>query len=217
MVSYKKIIKKAFPFLLPVFRAGRMYVKNQLTKNNISRIIKDRDEIFLELGAGNKKGENNWVTVDMEKNCDIFWDLSNGLPFPDQSVAMMYSSHFFEHLSYNEGQILLDECLRVLKVDGVFSICVPNASLYIKAYITPENNNKDFSTKLNHSSILTTEIDYVNYIAYMDGHHKYMFDENNLIHILKEKGFRNVNLREFDQNIDLKERDYESIYADAIK
>ena len=49
------------------------------------------------------------------------------------------------------------------------------------------------------------------------GFGKYMFDEENLIHILTSKGFRNVNQREFDPDIDLKERDYESIYAEATK
>ena len=54
-------------------------------------------------------------------------------------------------------------------------------------------------------------------MAYMDGHHKYMFDEENLIHILKSKGFKNVHQRRFDPEIDRKERDFESIYAEATK
>ncbi len=51
----------------------------------------------------------------------------------------------------------------------------------------------------------------------MDGRHKYMFDEENLIHILTSKGFKNVHQRKFDPDIDLKERDFESIYAEATK
>ena len=54
-------------------------------------------------------------------------------------------------------------------------------------------------------------------MAYMDGVHKYMFDEENLLHILKTKGFNDVKLRVFDSQIDLKSRDYESIYAQGIK
>ncbi len=63
----------------------------------------------------------------------------------------------------------------------------------------------------------TTLIDYANFIAYMDGEHKYMFDEENLLHILKSNGFRNVRLRPFDPNLDLQERDFVSIYAEAEK
>lgn len=63
----------------------------------------------------------------------------------------------------------------------------------------------------------TTKIDYINYTAYMDGHHKYMFDEENLIYILESSGFRYAHLRAFEPNIDRKERDFESIYAEAEK
>jgi hypothetical protein len=51
----------------------------------------------------------------------------------------------------------------------------------------------------------------------MAGEHKYMFDEENLVFILKSKGFRNVRLREFDPSLDMPERDIESIYAEAEK
>ena len=44
-----------------------------------------------------------------------------------------------------------------------------------------------------------------------------MFDEKNLIIILERKGFRNVRLRNLDPGLDLKERDFESIYAEAQK
>lgn len=63
----------------------------------------------------------------------------------------------------------------------------------------------------------TTRIDYVNYTAYMDGEHKYLFDEENLLYILDLAGFKNAHLRQFDPSIYLKERDFESIYAEAEK
>ena len=61
----------------------------------------------------------------------------------------------------------------------------------------------------------TTKIDYINYTAYMDGHHKYMFDEESLLHILNAKGMKNARLRTFDPKLDMQERDFESIYAIA--
>jgi hypothetical protein len=54
-------------------------------------------------------------------------------------------------------------------------------------------------------------------MAYMDGHHRYMFDSENLIVLLQKAGFRNVKLRQFDPEIDNLERDFESIYASAEK
>ena len=120
--------------------------------------------------------------------------------------------------SFKQGQRFLDECLRVLRPGGKFSICVPNARIYIEAYLRNVDLNEILLSNMykpayNH----TTRIDYVNYMAYMDGHHKYMFDEENRIYILKSKGMRNVRLREFNPSLDLKERDFESIYAEAEK
>lgn len=213
----KKLIKDKLPFMLPAIRAVETAVKHQLSQRNVRRILKKRSEIFVELGAGDKKGEGGWVTIDISKHCDIFWDLRKGLPFPDESIKTMYSSHLFEHLSFKEGQELLDECRRVLIPGGTFSICVPNARLYIDAYL--KSDFQDESLFFGHKPAYnnTTRIDFVNYTAYMDGHHKYMFDEENLIYILKSKGFRNAHLRQFDSRLDLKARDFESIYAEAEK
>lgn len=202
----KKIINLAF--LLPRY---------EMSKQKIGRFLKERKEIFIEVGSGDKKGINGWLTIDLTRNCDIFWDLRNGIPFPDESVSKIYSSHFFEHLSYQEGQKFLDECLRVLSPGGIFSICVPNARLYIEAYLMNSELDTNLFCGYKPAYNNTTRIDYVNYIAYMDGHHKYMLDEENLIHILKSKGLKNVRLREFDPSLDLQDRDFESIYAEAEK
>lgn len=203
--TVKKVIKAAF-----------ILFRQQLSRQHIGQLIKEKDKIFLEVGAGNRKGLNEWLTIDLKRNCDIFWDLRNGIPFPDESVSKIYSSHFFEHLTFREGQKFLDECLRVLTSGGKFLICVPNAKIYIEAYLNSDLDvEKYFGYKPAYNN--TTKIDYVNYTAYMDGQHKYMFDEENLVHILKSKGMRNVHLREFDPSIDLKNRDYESIYAEAEK
>ncbi len=153
----------------------------------------------------------------MTSSCDIYWDLRKGIPFPNDSINRIYSSHFFEHLTFKEIQQFLDECKRVLVPGGKFLICVPNARIYIEAYAKGGSLNADtflaYKPAYNH----TTRIDYVNYTAYMDGQHKYMFDEENLAFILHSKGFRNIRWRQFDPSLDLQERDFESIYAEAEK
>jgi predicted SAM-dependent methyltransferase len=213
----KRFVREKFPFIGSAKRAGVAVVKHYLSQRKIGRVLKERSEIFVELGAGDKKGVGGWVTVDISSNCDIFWDLRKGLPFPDESISKIYSSHFLEHLSFEEGQKILEECRRVLIQGGTFSICVPNARLFIEAYLNSDSLDKNqfFAHKPAYNN--TTKIDYVNYIAYMAGHHKYMFDEENLPYILKSSGFRNARLRLFDPHLDLKQRDFESIYAEAEK
>ena len=110
---------------------------------------------------------------------------------------------------------LLAECHRILKPHGIFSVCVPDASLYIKGYgsveeFTPQNVYEP-------AFCINTRIDFVNYIAYMGGHHRYMFDRDNLLAILRKAGFKEVRARQFESAIDMVERDWESIYAEAEK
>jgi predicted SAM-dependent methyltransferase len=213
----KRLVREKLPFMVPVLKGALAVAKHQASRSKIRRLLKEGRELFVELGAGDRKGERGWVTVDVTNGCDIFWDLRKGLPFPDESIAKIYSSHFFEHLAYEDGQRLLDECRRVLVPGGTFSICVPNARLYIQAYLQSQSldESRFFGYKSAYNN--TTKIDYVNYVAYMDGEHKYMFDEENLPHILRSKGFRNARLRKFDPGLDLQERDFESIYAEAEK
>jgi predicted SAM-dependent methyltransferase len=217
MLKIKESIIKHIPFMLPAIRTSVSGVKYQFSKNHVRKLLQEGKKIFIEIGAGNKKGENGWVTIDMTKNCDVFWDLRNGIPFPDESITQIYSSHFFEHLSFNDIQKTLDECKRVLVPGGTFSICVPNARLYVELYLNPDSISKQKFLSHTPANNGTTAIDFINYAAYMDGEHKYMFDEENLLHILESKQFKNVRLRAFDPNIDMEARDFESIYAEAEK
>jgi predicted SAM-dependent methyltransferase len=209
----KKFIREKVPFALPVVAS----IRYRASKRRIRRLLEQRREIFVELGAGDKGGRGDWITIDRTKKCDIYWDLRRGIPFPDASIHKLYSSHFFEHLSFGEIQVFLDDCMRVLAPGGQFSICVPNARLFIEAYTKGDSVDAaalcGYTPAYNH----TTRIDCVNYVAYMGGEHKYMFDEENLLFILRSKGLRNVRLRPFDSGLDLRERELESIYAEAEK
>ena len=213
----RSLVKKHAPFLIKAVWTGISAAGHVRSRFTIRHLLKGGKPIWLEIGAGEKKGERGWTTIDITQRCDLFWDLRKGLPFPDGNVQKIYSSHLFEHLTYEEGQVLLSECLRALVPGGTFSICVPNARIYLDAYVHSQSLDIDKYFAYKPAFNNTTRIDYLNYTAYMDGHHKYMFDEENLIHILRTKGFRNVRVRTFDPLLDMKERDFESIYAEGEK
>lgn len=186
------------------------------TKLKIAKIV-NNEKVYLEIGAGPKKGENGWTTLDIDHNCDLFWDLREGIPFPDNSIDEIYTSHTFEHIPFENLKNLIRECYRCLKPSGKLSVCVPSATYYIESYI----NGKRFRSMDNAYQPAVYEtgslIDQINYTAYMGGQHKYMFDNENLINILILCGFSSAKPREFGHQLDLAERDFESIYATAIK
>ena len=64
---------------------------------------------------------------------------------------------------------------------------------------------------------IKTIIGYVNFVVYMGGEHKHLFDEENILLILEEAGFSHVKWREFDPSTDRENRHHESKYAEGRK
>lgn len=58
----------------------------------------------------------------------MVWDVRDGLPFPDESVENIFSSHFIEHLNEDEATDFLHEMFRVLQPKGLIDIWCPHAS-----------------------------------------------------------------------------------------
>ncbi len=177
--------------------------------------LSNKSLIKLELGSGGKKGSNGFTTVDQD-GADITWNLKRGLPLKDKSVDFIYSSHLLEHIPFKQLIKFLEECKRVLKEDGTFSVCVPNAGYFLNSYFKGEVfewHNAWEEAKVDTGS----KLDQLNYIAYLNEDHKYLFDEENLVNTLLTAGFSNAKIRKFDPNLDLKWRETESIYAEARK
>ena len=69
-----------------------------------------------------------WINLDLYpasssvKKCDI----SNGLPFADNTIDATYSSHVLEHFSPEMGKHFLAEQYRVLKPGGIIRVVVPD-------------------------------------------------------------------------------------------
>src|ERR1051326_2208138 len=53
-------------------------------------------------------------------------DLSQPLPFAENSISAVYASHVLEHLYRSQAVALLSECKRVLKPGGVLRLVVPD-------------------------------------------------------------------------------------------
>lgn len=167
----------------------------------------------LEIGAGLSRKEG-FLILDLNLAAQFPYDLRAGLPFPDASIDFLYAEHVLEHLQHREVAVLLKECDRVLRPGGVISVCVPDAAAYLEGYahaplrpLQPPDSPLNFEARIN----------YVNYMFYMDGHHKFMFDQEGLLLALQDAGFNQVRPRSFDPSLDWSERRAESIYAEGTK
>lgn len=193
---------------------------SEKTNALVAAWLKTGEPIKIELGAG-PVARPGWISIDREEAM-ICMELGEApLPFPDNSVSYIYSSHVFEHFTFPEPMTsILAECVRVLKPHGVFDICVPNARPFIEAYCAGKSEYP-YPLELLHAPSVAAHtngrIDIINYIAYMGGGHKYMFDEENLLTLLRRAGLKGVHLREFNPNYDINGREHESIYAMGVK
>lgn len=184
----------------------------------IRKVVASPGPVKLELGSPRRSELPDWIASDINGSGDIQLDLTQSIPFPDCSVDELYMSHLLEHFSYpNPMRGLLAECNRILKPKGMLGVAVPNARIFLNAYsLQSDFDWRKYCTEevgLKYSS----KIDYVNFVAYLGGQHKHLFDEDNLVLVLIEAGFKRVSIREYDSSIDLARRRHESIYAVAHK
>ena len=213
--NIKELIRSASPSLFAFMRAVYIFSLHIISKRRWKKLL-TQDTIKLNLGSGPFKGENGWTNVDLF-GADINHDLKNGLPLKDNSADKIYSSHVFEHIPYKDLLDVICEIRRVLKPGGTLLVCVPNAGLYLRAYFNKEMFISYDEMYMPASVNTGSSIDQINYIAYLNGDHAFMFDEEKIINILKNCNFSNVDFRTFDPQIDRAERDFESMYVRASK
>lgn len=90
----------------------------------------------LNFGCGNRIS-SAWINVDFHSSVPgvISANFINGLPFPDDTFDVVYSSHVLEHFTEYQGKYLLKEAFRVLKNGGIIRIAVPDLEGTVKEYI----------------------------------------------------------------------------------
>ena len=79
----------------------------------------------------------NWVNVDWEANSSDVkqMNLSKPLRFVNEKFDLVYTSHFIEHITYLQAEMLLTECYRVLSPGGVIRIITPDFEKICREYL----------------------------------------------------------------------------------
>ncbi|HYM17469.1 MAG TPA: methyltransferase domain-containing protein [Micropepsaceae bacterium] len=187
----------------------------------------------MNLGCG-ENPTPGWVNLDARLlPGSLFWDCRRRLPFADGSVIALYTEHMFEHFDVDsEAMPLLEECMRCLKPGGVLRIVVPDAGRYIRAYGGPWQPLVEMKGLIANGSgwrdhwleaTYETQMQVINAVFRQNYEHKYAYDEETLVLMLRRGGFSRVIRQEFGVSIDpmmapdnLEKRN-ESLYVEAIK
>lgn len=91
--------------------------------------------IKLNLGCGWRNFGKSWIHIDGgEYNHLNSKDIIN-LPYGDNSVDLIYSSHTLDYFDRQEAIDVLTEWRRVLKEDGKLQLAVPDFEAMSKMYL----------------------------------------------------------------------------------
>ncbi|HSS95721.1 MAG TPA: methyltransferase domain-containing protein [Terriglobales bacterium] len=142
-----------------------------------------------------------------------------GLPFGNESVDFIYSSHTFEHFTYAQSLEVSKECLRILKPGGILRIVVPDLGQIVRDYLA------DSAPLASHRFVERLILGHTwRDLLHPGAHHSQMFDARSLVAMLQEAGFEDPQQSVFGQSpipglmeVELESRRRESLYVEAQK
>lgn len=178
---------------------------------------------YLNLGSGPRgKNSNDWINIDgfNDENVHYLCDFNKRLPFQDETFDGIFCEHVLEHFDFNNGSMLLKECIRILKPNGIIRIVVPDGEQILKSYVNDPNRIINYKKPF---SKLAMEA--VNSWFYQRYEHQCIYDTDYLRYQLEICGFSKVEKTEFgspafdvtDIILDDKVYAFESLYMCAKK
>lgn len=168
---------------------------SDLFKNVPRRTSKPQIKTKITFGCYNQKFPD-WYNTDK----DIV-DITEQLPFKDNSAEMIYHSHVLEHISLSNAEKFLLECKRILKPGGIMRIAIPDFKKLLDLYskgkiktISQPDEFKDFPDSLYLSCVLFGSS---GLNKEYEGHWM-MYDEETLCYLLKSCDFTNMKKSKHD-------------------
>ncbi len=184
----------------------------------------------LHLGCGPDEREG-WLNIDYRPSSPLGfdpaknflnYDLRAGLPLPDASADLIFSSHFFEHLRHEHATRLMRDCRRVLRSGGKARFQMPDYEKAMRAYVDRDPAifaDGQAQGLLNHMPAYSRHWgDLISRAVYEFYEHKYIWDPENLGAALIAAGFsavREDNAVEGLDNLSDMRKDA-SFYVEAI-
>jgi predicted SAM-dependent methyltransferase len=157
--------------------------------------LASRRELLIHLGCGNALIPG-WINLDCYppprlNGIEIMTlDMRRGLPLASESVAAVFSEHFFEHLPFEIIRSnLLPEIRRVLAPGGSLRIGVPNGEYFVDQYLACRVGAQDVLFEQNRAG--NTPMMMLNEIAHGFGHF-FVYDFETLANLLRAAGLINV-------------------------
>jgi SAM-dependent methyltransferase len=153
-----------------------------------------------------------------------FANASLRIPYADNSVEVVYSSHMIEHLDRDEAKAFLLEVRRILQPGGVIRLAAPDLARFVQNYLV-SGDADGFVQGTNMGQARPRGV-FPRLKSALTGprHHLWMYDGPSLAKLLHDAGFTEVSVMPEGKthipapgSLDLAERAEESVYVEAIQ
>jgi predicted SAM-dependent methyltransferase len=184
--------------------------------------------VLLNVGCGPFGKPEGWINLDLDPLDHVYVpaDCRKGLPLADGSCRGVHVEMFLEHLDpFDELGPFLAECHRVTEVGGILRVIVPDAELFIKAYLSEgwESMNRISYAGEDWSKLYPGKMEALNHVFHQGYEHYGGWDFERLERVLKDAGFAVINRRSFQQGdfpegpIDRELHRLNAIYVEAVR
>jgi predicted SAM-dependent methyltransferase len=144
--------------------------------------------IKINMGCYIRNFGKDWVHIDAGDypHLDYKMDVSGKMPFEDNTVSLIYSSHVIEYFDREKIIDVLAEWRRILMPSGTIRLAVPDFEAMSKLYVEGKFPLKNFLGPLYGKMKMGEETIY----------HKTVYDFESLKKLLESLGF--INVRRYD-------------------
>ncbi|MEM3091036.1 MAG: methyltransferase domain-containing protein [Candidatus Pacearchaeota archaeon] len=144
--------------------------------------------IKLHLGCGWRNFGEDWVHIDGGNYPHVISHNIINLPYEDNSVDLIYSSHVIQYFDREEVVPVLKEWNRVLKPRGLLRIAVPDFEAITNLYVNGRFPLKNFLGLLYGKMEMGMKGGETGKIIY----HKTVYDFLSLREVLESVGFSDI-------------------------
>lgn len=137
--------------------------------------------IKLHIGCGKRDFGEDWIHIDGNQFPHVKYNDVTELPFDDNSVDLIYSSHLIAYFDRDEIKDVLKEWNRVLKQNGILRLATPNFRSLVKLYLKNDIKLDSLLGPLYGKWKLNGDI-----------YHKTTYDPLSLKRLLEDNNFKNV-------------------------
>ena len=182
-------------------------IHNRITrKSKINKYYKTNDQIKIHFGGGKDKLKE-FLNTDIIGKIPI--NIGKKLPFPSDSVDLIYSCHVIEHLYYKQFRSFLKESFRILKNGGKHIIMTPSLTRLIDALYY----NKELKPILlkGHEKLAGVELDpalFLNRMMNTYYGHRFLHDFESINRVAKKVGYSNIKIISIPEIADETIRNY---------